>query len=191
MKGGTFTDRQTVRWDIPPPRVSGRPFVCRPTASFVRSFVHFAPFSLSLSHLGRTPFCAVVAAFIVQPDGVERARMGAVFVDSRACSFWTLKRFLPHVVGDGRRSEERTTAAAEGTNERTNDRTNERAEFWGMAGGGREGASEHRHLLPASFQAPQPIPYIEWGAVGWREQGTANRGMDVGSRVGKGGREKE
>ena len=122
MKGGTFTDRQTVRWDIPPPRVSVRPFVCRPTASFVRSFVHFAPFSLSLSHLGRTPFCAVVAAFIVQPDGVERARMGAVFVDSRACSFWTLKRFLPHVVGDGRRSEERTTAAAEGTTERTNGR---------------------------------------------------------------------
>ena len=185
-----------MRWNIPPPRVSVPPFV----RSFVhrsfvvprrRSFVHFAPFSLSLSLsliLVALPFVLSSPLSLFSPmESSERARMGAVFADSRACSFWTLKRFLPHVFGDGRRSEERTTAAAEGTTERTNERTG------GILGNGRgrERGSEHRHLLPASFQAPQPIPYIEWGAVGWREQGTANRGMDIGSRDGKGGREKE
>ena len=47
------------------------------------------------------------------------------------------------------------------------------AVFWGMA--------ERRHLLPASLQAPgfaskQPIPYIEWEAVGWMERGRADLG---------------
>ena len=85
--------------------------------------------------------------------GRRRVRFSRIRV--HASSFWTLERFLPHVFAD-ERGEQRT-------NERTNG-----AVFWGMA--------ERRHLLPASLQAPgfaskQPIPYIEWEAVGWNAGG--------------------
>ena len=91
-------------------------------AAGVRSFVHSshddAVYSL-LSHLGGPPFCVVVvvaaAPFIVLPDRVE----GAVFADSRAeNSFWTLKRFLPHVFGDRPNDRRRKERRKEGTNGR-------------------------------------------------------------------------
>ena len=80
---------------------------------------------------------------------------GAVFADSRAC-----KQFLDVETVSPTRLCRRKRGT---TKERTNG-----AVFWGMA--------ERRHLLPASLQAPgfaskQPIPYIEWEAVGWNAGG--------------------
>ena len=104
--------------------------------------------------------------------GRRRRRRGVRFSRIRvhASSFWTLERFLPHVFAD-ERGEQRP-------NERTNG-----AVFWGMA--------ERRHLLPASLQAPgfaskQPIPYIEWEAVGWNAGGQISAVLEKNERMTQG-----
>ena len=154
-----------VRWNIPP-RVSAR--------SLARSLVPrrllpslcliFGAGSHSLAFVSPPSFHCSVRL------GRRRRRVRFSRIRVHASSFWTLERFLPHVFAD-ERGEQRP-------NERTNG-----AVFWGMA--------ERRHLLPASLQAPgfaskQPIPYIEWEAVGWNAGGQISAVLEKNERMTQG-----
>ena len=122
----------------------------------VRWFIRpttFTPFTLSLI-LVVLPFVSSSSSPLLSlfcPDS-DRVEDGCGFRRFACMQFLDVETVSPTRLWR-RRTGDPTTATAEGKTERGG----ERAEFWG---------SEHRHLLPASFQASQPIPYIECGAVG-------------------------